>query len=181
MDAEHTLWEGAFGGAELADLCNLSGTYWAPPSIGYTIARSWSNAAARQQRNPCIPTPAGEPYFNSFPATPDAFFLYGIDGALPTHGIQLRIGETKTVDVMLFSDSPTDGPWEVGAHEIPALPQRPNVLTLALDRTSGINGEKLHLTVTANADVERSTTSIVLSSMLGDRQALWSTPVFITP
>ena len=46
---------------------------------------------------------------------------------------------------------------------------------------SGVNGEKLHLTIVANATPELSTTSVVLTSVLGPRAAFWSMPVLITP
>jgi hypothetical protein len=182
LDEEHTLWGTSLGSTnEIADLCNLGGTFWAPPSVGYTISRSWSNAAANQHHNPCVPTPPGEPYFNSFPQTPDSFNLYATPSGLASRGVSLPIGTSKTVDVMLFSDAPTDGPWVVSASESPALPGRSNVLSLSLDRTSGVNGEKLHLTIVANATPELSTTSVVLISALGPRVAFWSMPVLITP
>lgn len=100
---------------------------------------------------------------------------------LASRGASLPIGTSRTVDVMLFSDAPTDGPWVVTVSESPALPDRSNVLGLSLDRTSGVNGEKLHLTIVANATPELSTTSVVLTSVLGRHVAFWSMPVLITP
>ena len=50
-------------------------------------------------------------------------------------------------------------------------------LTLALDRTSGVNGEKLHLTITGNRYVSEGVTIVMLTSKLGGRATLWFTPV----
>jgi hypothetical protein len=46
--------------SELADLCAMSGSI---VDSGYTLPRSWSNAASLAGLDPCVPAPDGEVYF----------------------------------------------------------------------------------------------------------------------
>jgi hypothetical protein len=52
------------------------------------------------------------------------------------------VGQTKTVELDLFSEAPTPGPWTVSVKEIGG-----NDLGLSLDKTQGQNGDKLSLTI----------------------------------
>jgi hypothetical protein len=86
------------------------------------------------------------PYFNSFP-TLDAI-AYGTDGQI-TRKVQIPMGQSKTVDVRLFSSEATNGMWSVGAYDyddwvLGATPK----LTLLLDKSEGRNGDTIQLTIT---------------------------------
>src|SRR5258706_16421138 len=94
-------------------------------------------------------------------------------GAPMIPGARFRAGETRTVDVFLFSDAPTPRPWTITAREAPMIATNPQALTLALDRTSGTNGEKVHLTIKANMPVSNGVTIVVLISRIGTRTSLW--------
>jgi hypothetical protein len=178
VDNDHIPWAIGMHGGELADLCNIVGTYWKPPSVGYTISRFWSKAAASAFRNPCVPGPPDEAYFTSFIAPVDKFAIADTPGAPTIGGVRARIGDTRSVDVLLVSDRAT-GPWEIHAREVPMISNNPLALTLALDRTSGSNGEKVHLSITANKSVPNGVTIVMLASKLGTppRETLWFTPV----
>lgn len=182
LDLDHGIWEVGFNGGEIADLCNVAFSVWSPPSIGYSISRSWSNIAARLYHDPCVPTPPDEPYFNTFIVAPDSFRLFPDPQVPPTKGITVRVGMTKTFDVMLFSDRPTDGPWDVTAFEQPVLPSSPRVLMLEQDRRSGMNGEKLHLSITASSTTPTGTSAVAIGSTMGSKkQTVWFTSVSIVP
>jgi len=85
IDRDHLLWSVAFSGAEVADLCeNELPNLVTPGDIGYPVQRIWSNEGARAGTGPCVPTPAGEIYFNA-------------QAELPSHGD--LVGETKTYSV----------------------------------------------------------------------------------
>jgi len=155
------------------------GSYWKPPSVGYVIARAWSNSAAGMHRDPCVPGPPDEAYFNSFIAPNDEFKFNDAPNAPMITGVRVLVGETRTVDVFLFSDRPTGGPWNVTAREVPMLRTNAEALTLALDRTSGVNGEKVHLTITANQEVSNGVTIVALFSKIGTRELLWFTPIVL--
>ncbi len=161
---------------ELADLCvadlQVDPTkFIVPEGLPFTVQRSWSNAAAKGRHDPCVPA-APTPYFNSAPvpvvALPDtkAYFSQVLQGW------KLPVGQTTTIDVDLFSDGPTDGPWSVSVADVTNLdPGAPKYLDLKLDRTSGTNGDKLHLTVTALKDGLFDIFEV--TSKLGSRTAHW--------
>jgi hypothetical protein len=90
-------------------------------------------------------------------------------------GVRVLPGATRTVDVLLFSDQPTPSPWDVMVQEVPLSRSNPKVLTLALDRGSGVNGEKVHLTITANQPVSNGLTMVALFSKIGKRELVWFT------
>lgn len=180
LDLAHTIWADAFKGAEIADLCNYVGNAWAPPTIGFTVARSWSNQAAKLYREPCVPTQQGEPYFNAFIATTDSFPLHAHPGEVPTTGIRLRVGETKTFDVNLFSDRAT-GPWTVTASEMPIGQNALGALVVQLDQPVGQNGDTLHVSVYAATMTDTHTAAIALGSTLGSKSTVWYTPVLLDP
>jgi len=127
--------------------------------------------------DPCVPGPPGEPYFNAFIASMDHFPIADSPGAPMIPGVRVPVGELRTVDVFLFSDRATPRPWTITAREVPMIANNPQALTLALDRTSGTNGEKVHLTITAKTPVSNGVTIVVLISRIGTRTSVWFTPV----
>jgi hypothetical protein len=178
VDNDHLPWQIGMHGGEIADLCNVLGSYWKPLSIGYAIARAWSNSAASMHHDPCVPGPPGEVYFNSFIVpTDDLSFSNAPPNAPTIPGVRVLAGETRTVDVLLFSDQPTPGPWEVMVQEVPLSRSNPKALTLALDRAGGVNGEKVHLTITARQSVSGGITMVALFSKIGKRELVWFTMI----
>jgi hypothetical protein len=150
VDNDHFIWN-LLGGAEDGDLCAQRPEAFAKPSgFAYTVQSCWSNKAAKAGGDPCAPHPAGV-YFNAAPLLPDHVTLdlsaLG-GGSVKTLGVKIPTGGTATIEVDLFSDGDTGGPFSVGA--IDAIAQftggKPT-LSFNWDRTSGLNGEKLHLTL----------------------------------
>jgi hypothetical protein len=92
-------------------------------------------------------------------------------------GVKIKPGWTRTVDVALFSDGPTERPWTVEAFDLGVFGVangEPPRLAFSFDRTTGVNGEKLHLAITrleGDSNVAHATFSIV--STLGERQTEW--------
>jgi len=76
----------SLGYGEIADNC--AGTEWTLDGGTY-VQRIWSNSAATGGHDPCVPTPAGETYFN---ASPDKAIYVA------------NVGDTFTVDVTPFTD-----------------------------------------------------------------------------
>ena len=178
-DDAHHIWElGSFGG-EVADMCqNNSDSNYLPPGATYMVQRSWSNAAAAAGTDPCVPVPANGPYFNAYPVLTDTINLGGqyYGQSTPTQGVQIPVGQTKTIDVRLHSDGPTSGPWTVDVMDLSyymgTLSQP--ATTLSLDRTSGVDGDVLHLTITVHrADPYFGGEGFVLSSTLNGQNNLW--------
>jgi hypothetical protein len=145
------------------------------------VQRIWSNRLAGGSHNPCAPDSAGEPYFNSAPVLTDRVLIQnagaGFDHAL--EGVTIPVGHSKTIEVDLFSDAPTGGPWTVAAIDAIALATRtvPS-MAFAWDRTEGVNGDRLHLTISVGQSSSIGGQSLggnifVIESKLGSVRHLW--------
>jgi hypothetical protein len=173
FDQEHTAWNslGGNGQTELPQACCVpvpgGGCTRMITAVGDAgvVARSWSNAQIAAYHDPCVPTPDSTPYFASVPIMNDQV---SAPGSYPTNGIRLEVGTSKTVEVWMFSDGPTSGPWSVAAMVL--APSPANALGFAFDRDAGTNGEKLHLTVTAN---QAGSFPFAIVSTLGAKQTTW--------
>jgi hypothetical protein len=166
-DHADIVWTVINGGGEVADMCAFNDdAYFIPSGSTYMVQRSWSNAAAKKMQNPCVPYAKTALYFNSFPALD--MIAYTTDKFL-TRGLRIPIGQSRTVDVNLFSNAPTKGPWTVTALDYDSwfYGLKPT-LKLSLDKTSGQNGDTLHLTVTpSSADPNLQGEVFILYSQYG--------------
>jgi hypothetical protein len=179
IDDAHIAWE-LYPGGEVGDLCALVGeAFYTPSDFPYAVQRIWSNTAAATGHDPCIVQQTGHVYFNAAPVVEDDVRVRDNFGALKTtKGVKLAIGETKTIEVDLFSDAPTSGPWSVKAIEPFAPTPAAHHLTLAWDRSIGANGDKLHLTITAlSKDAQFGGEYFMIVSTLGTQRNFW--PVFV--
>lgn len=145
VDLNHIYWEFALGGGEVGDMCaqgknadvNL-------PEIGFLTQRSWSNASILAGHDPCVPRPMGEVYFAAVPVLKDQLNL---GQGLAFKGVKIPVGQSKTIDVKLFSDGPTNGPFTVDAFDSSMFQGGPQNLDLSFDVNQGQNGQTLHLTI----------------------------------
>jgi hypothetical protein len=141
--------------------------------------RIWSNSFALAGHDPCVPNIAGQAYFQSAPLLTEkiSFSSPLLNGTLETQGVTIPVGQSKTIEVDLFSDGPTGGPWTVAA--VDALAGQfgiPTTLTFKWDKTQGQNGDKLHLTATVTA---ADTTfsgghPFIITSTLGSKKNAWA-------
>jgi hypothetical protein len=111
------------------------------------IQRAWSNRAARALLDPCVPQITSTPYFGATPQLGSVIYPVQGGGSITTAGLKLEVGQTQTIDVTLFSEAPMPGPFRVTPYDFGYLLGGPSNLSLALDRTSGQNGDTLHLTI----------------------------------
>ena len=128
-----------------------------PPGSTYMIQRSWSNAAAARGQNPCVPSVTPPPYLNSFPALP-RITANAIEPGFVTQGLDVPLGQMKTIALTLWSAAPTDNTWTVQVYDYDkdVLGASSAGLALSLDRTSGRNGDVIQLTLLpkrADADI----------------------------
>lgn len=165
FDRAHDTWR-LRGGVDLAQPCAQTPLFMLTDG-GLPISRSWSNASIVAYHDPCVPTPDATPYFVSVPVMTDDISVVGRPG--PTKGITIPVGQSKTVDVLLLSDGPTSGPWSLTARVIVGQ-GAPGDLGFAFDRTTGQNGEKLHLTITKNAAGAKP---FIVFSTLGAKKTYW--------
>jgi hypothetical protein len=176
VDPDHAVWAIATGGStELGDMCALmpGAGYFQPSDLPYAVQRIWSNAAAAASHDPCVPAPSG-PYFNAAPELPDMVTIdLGSMGTLTTLGVRIPVGQSRTIDVDLYSDAPTAGPWQVEALDLATLQKKPAALDLKLDAASGKNGDVLHLTITPLQAGTKNLEAFYVGSGLQSRSTLW--------
>ena len=147
-------WWGA-GGGEVADACEgRASVTW----NGNAVTRSWVNTASAASHDPCQPVAPGEVFYAA--AVPTEVVTGLVD---PTGGpdydsdgyMVVKRGETKTVDVVVFSEAklPNDLQLVVGSRVRGSTdPSQVNPITTGvtstLSPTTGHNGT--HVTLTVN-------------------------------
>jgi hypothetical protein len=178
-DGDHAVWA-LLGGGEAGDLCDPEGPriYISPADLGQRVQRTWSNAAAAASHDPCVPGISGA-FFDAAPVLTDTVtFDSPFTGTVTTKGVNIAQGESKTIEVDLFSDGDTGGPWSVAAADVlstyyGSYGLKPT-LDFAWDRNKGQNGEKLHLTITVTgASPVGGAHAFMITSQLGSRIAVW--------
>jgi hypothetical protein len=158
------------GNAENGDLCSLNwDSFFKPAGFDYVVQRGWSNVAAKAGKEPCAPSnPKDEPYFAAAPVMPDTATVLGVSAKT----VKIAVGDTKTIDVMLWSNAPTSKPWTVQVKQ-PKRVTTPQ-LELTLDKSSGQNGDTLKLTVKVLVAGKKNYESFAIESNIGNQRAYWA-------
>jgi len=171
VDDDHINWEFFLGGGEIGDMCaQFPDSFYVPPDFDFEVQRFWSNQSAKAGHDPCQPS-TGSAYFNTMPVFTDSVTTRG---NTVTKGIMTPVGTPKTIELDLFSDAPTSGPWTVSATAYARSGTAP--VTISFDTNQGQNGDKIHMTVTATGAFSGTTTktvSLLITSTLGVRQKQW--------
>jgi hypothetical protein len=137
-------------GAEVGDLCEYLDAVDQPLVGTYKVPRIWSNAAAGSGHHPCVPAPA-VPFITAAANVSGTVFFPGRGGQDWTRGIQLPVGATTTIDVVMYSDVPTE-PWTVVPLDAASvIGGGPPELALSVAPAVGTSGSHLTLTVTRKA------------------------------
>jgi hypothetical protein len=108
LDDAHWAWQAAFIG-ELGDLCTfLDRDNLNPPEIGFEIQRQWSNKLSLAGKYPCAPAKT-VPYLQAIAIAEDDALVpdYGskkFSKNIKTKAVRIKPGESKTVDVLIYSD-----------------------------------------------------------------------------
>lgn len=134
-------------GAEAGDYCEyVEAAYYIP--FGYEVQRIWSNAASLAGHDPCVPAPLSLPYAGAVPVFPGTVQIPDYNNnPVTTEGISIAVGSAATIDVQLFSDVPTAA-FTVSAFDANTVYGQAADLSLAFDKTTGSNGDVVHLTIT---------------------------------
>jgi hypothetical protein len=130
---------------ELADLCVDAYGLGGDETLegGYMVQRIWSIANAAAGKNPCVPIPDGEVYFNAAPTTSEVI---------------VDVGQTVMVEVDAWADGPIDS-WTLNPQE----ETDSNTSFLTIDfvgshqgsdgaEITAHNGDKIMMMVTLKAD-----------------------------
>jgi hypothetical protein len=180
VDADHAVWA-ILGGGEAGDLCEPEGdtAYYAPTDVGFVVQRIWSNELASESHDPCNPDLLGA----SFAAAPvltttETITSSLIGGTLVTQGLTIPAATSQTIEVDLYSDAETSGPITVTAADALSTYYGSYGLseTLAFqwDRTQGVNGDKLHLTITVTKEsIIDGLHVFIITATVGSRQFVW--------
>ncbi len=163
--------DGRSGFAEVSDLCNLEA---GPDSIAlrlddeFEVQRSWSNAAASEQQDPCVPA-TGAPYFGAAPDLKDLVSVQLSERTrYDTYGLRVPLHESRIVDVPLFSTKPRPD-FRVFAEEIPLTEGDSPTLKFAWDRQTGNDHDVLRLTITRTRNGPLGGTQIRIAA--GEKKA----------
>jgi hypothetical protein len=175
VDDAHLFWVFLLGGGENGDMCaQFPDSFYKPVGYDFTVQRCWSNVLSRAGHDPCAPQLPGEVYFNSMPVLPDKVALdLGGGQSVTTEAVKIPVGQSRTIDVDLFSDGPTSGPWSLEARDDAQLMGGSPNLQLAFDRQSGVNGEKLHLTIKVLSASQFNAEGFWIFSTLGSQMKIW--------
>lgn len=154
FDQDHAIWAYLFGqnstGGEIGDICDFSASFFFKPTgHPYLVQRPWSNVAAANGAVCQDPAAANTVVRKSVPVMKDVVSFKSGASTITTKGVKLAVGATKTIDVILSSDKPTD-PWKltVAATTEQGAPAPPSAtLAFSLDKDQGVNGDVLHLTI----------------------------------
>jgi hypothetical protein len=171
LDGAHLYFGVVVGGGEVADLCaQWPSSLFVPDGMPYMVQRTWSNVAARAGLDPCQPELPGEIFFNAVPDLADDVTVSSQGQSYPTKGARIPLGSSSTIDVHLYSDDDI-GPWTVQASNVPSYSSN---LGFAWDRTTGQNGDTLHLTITAQGvDQNFAGEPFLLTSSQGTATNYW--------
>jgi hypothetical protein len=176
VDPDHYAWAiFASGPAEIGDMCSnvVGAPYYAPQGFPYLVQRTWSNASAAAGHDPCVPALPG-PFVNAVPVLNDVVTIDTGAAKVTTRGARIPVGQTRTVEIDLYSDAPTSGPWKVQALDLAQLQMKAPSLNLALDRSTGQNGDKLSLSITP---LRQGTYGLevffLVSAVAAGREGLW--------
>jgi hypothetical protein len=168
-DDAHAFWPLALGGGEVTDMCGQTNASYVEAIPPYWVARSWSNASAAAGHDPCLPTTPCTAYFASVPVLTDSVMIDSV--TMPD--VHIPAGQTGTIELDLFSDGPTSGPWSVAVTQVNGDPSTVGQLGFSLDESSGQNGDVLHLSITVQQASEVEIEPFYVFSTLGRQQSVW--------
>jgi hypothetical protein len=132
--------------AEAGDYCEYIDAAYQKLVGNFIVQRTWSNAASLAGTDPCVPAPA-TPYVAAVPMFTESLPIDSISGTkVMTRGAQVPMNMTKTVDIQLISDVPTDA-FTIKVTDLAAMYGGPTELTFTLDNSTGKNGDVLHMDI----------------------------------
>lgn len=147
-------------GIEPVDPCGIitGSTHRAVVESGFAVQRAWSNRAASQGRDPCVPSPAERPYLALVPRQPTVRLA--------------KAGASIAIQVEAVADRPAPQ-WTVTAVDLTGTQEGQRYVDLALDATTVTAGHKATLTIAVRKRHPRELCIVGLVSTLGDATHLW--------
>jgi hypothetical protein len=172
VDKDHIIWN-VMPLGEIGDMCTYEPQNYPKLVAGFASTKAWSNAAAAAGHDPCVPQATGEVYFNSSPVLTETVTANIYGNKMPTKGVQVPTGQSKTIDVQLFSDAPTDD-WTVQAVDSTYVSGGAKELEFSWDKQLGNNGDVLKLTITRVKNGQYGGSEFIIYSQKGPKVAqMW--------
>ena len=166
VDADHMVWN-VLPLGEVGDLCSYDPESYQRLVGSFVVQRVWSNASAKAGHHPCVPAPA-VPYFKAVPILGEALTMDYRGREVGTRGVRVPLGESRTIEVRLFADGPTED-WNVSASDVSA----PAQLSFSWDAQRGNDGDTLHLTITRLANGPLRGSEIAIDAQRGATTNRW--------
>jgi hypothetical protein len=174
VDNEDIYWQLLLQGGEVGDMCaqfpNVFTTF-AP--LDYVVQRTWSNAAAKAGKDPCVPELPGEVYFNAAPVMSDMATLSVEGQSFMVRTVHVPVGGSASIPVELFSEGPTSAPWTVQGIDPAPMLGSPQLLDLSVAPATGQNGDVAMLTINVLKAGPGNVELFYLTSSQGSQQGLW--------
>jgi hypothetical protein len=175
IDNDHLGWSLVTGGVENGDLCApFPGVFSrTEKDLPYLVQHTWSNAGAIAGHDPCEPHGVS-PYFNSAPVLNDDVSFTRNATKRVTKGVLIPVGMSGTVELDLYSDAPTSGPWTVSAIDFEqAFMGKPQALKFSFDKTTGQNGDVIQMTITVMRKGTYGAEPFWINNKLGNQTTVW--------
>jgi hypothetical protein len=125
---------------------------------GFIVQRAWSNKAASQGRDPCIPSRGTRPYV-----------------ALVPHQSTVRLaqeGQSITITLEAAADQPAPA-WAVSAFDLTGCQDQKQYVDLSLDKSKVTAGETVNLTITVRQRSAKQLCVVGIVSTLGVHSYMW--------
>lgn len=158
-------------GSEVTDLCASEPGAYDRLVGGYSVARSWSNAAAVAGHDPCVPAMQGT-YFNAEPVLPTTMMLKYAGVGTKAKAVLVPKGESRTIEVHAFADGPIDE-WTMDAQDANALRGEEPELRLTFDDPTAHPGDVRHLTIERLKESASGSSPFVIISHVGAAGHHW--------
>jgi hypothetical protein len=154
LDHDHLSWDSLGFGTEIGDMC-LQSEWVNSAALGFSTHATWSNTRAAASQDPCPVTGTTIPFFGGQPVLNSNYHLdVGVANSAATGNnasVSIAAGTSTVVQVKVFSYSQMPAALTFRAVQTNLNDAATNKLTFNFDRTSGLNGDVLNLTVTAPA------------------------------
>jgi hypothetical protein len=124
---------------------------------GFVVQRAWSNRAASQGRDPCIPAPPG-PYLALVPRQPTVRLA--------------QEGASATITLDAAADRPAPV-WGAGALDLTGRHDQQRYVELSLERSKVAAGQSVKLTITVRKLHPNELVVVGIVSTLGRRSHTW--------
>ena len=151
-------------GIEAMDPCGYIARGKAVVESGFAVRRAWSNRAAAQGHDPCVPTSTDRPYLALVPRLPTV--------RLAKEGDSVKI----SLDAAASQPVPE---WAVSAFDLTGAQEREQYIDVSLDKTTVTAGQTATLTITLRKQHPKRLSVVGIVSTMGDDSYVWPVAVVV--